>query len=450
MNALLTLLLLFSTVSPAHGSHFAVNDGRLKTSVDFWKSIYTQYTSRQGVIHDAKYIDLIYEVVDLEQGKSNAQQSKFHRKKWKDALTSLHKKSRSKEGIAVDSLDEVERKAYDLLAKVDEPNKYLAALHRRRLRMQVGLKDRFAQGIIESGRFLPIMEQIFKAEGLPLELTRLPFVESGFNIKARSKVGASGIWQFMRSTGRNYLSINESVDERNDPIRATEAAARKLRENYETLGVWPLAVTAYNHGRQGVLRAVRKVGSDDLEEIIDDYKSRTFGFASRNFYASLVAAIEVEREAEKHYGKLERVAKLEAVEVELPDSIAITHLIQFLKLDEPALRELNPGITEAGWQGKRRLHAGYRLRLPQNPKFDAEGVKKIFLAGYQEIPSGFKFASRKPNLSLRASIKRLIAQGEGAPAVMEARADEPPVQSPLKMPFAPSGPTGLEKMRDEF
>ena len=109
------------------------------------------------------------------------------------------------------------------MEKVAEPNKYLNAAHYRRLRSQLGQKDRFLEGYIASGRYLPTMEKIFAAEGLPWELTRLPFVESSFNLAARSKVGASGIWQFMRSTGRLYLKIRGELDERNDPIRATEA-----------------------------------------------------------------------------------------------------------------------------------------------------------------------------------------------------------------------------------
>jgi membrane-bound lytic murein transglycosylase D len=110
----------------------------------------------------------------------------------------------------------------------------LNAAHRKRLRFQLGQKDRFLDGLYQSGRFLSFMEDIFKKEGMPLELTRLPFVESSFNIRARSKVGASGIWQFMRSTARLFIKLSPAIDERNDPLRATEAAARLLRYNFES------------------------------------------------------------------------------------------------------------------------------------------------------------------------------------------------------------------------
>ena len=90
--------------------------------------------------------------------------------------------------------------------------------------------------------------------GLPTELAALPHVESSFNTYAYSKVGAAGMWQFMRGTGRRFLRIDAAVDERLDPYRSTEAAASFLEQNYIVLGSWPLALTAYNHGAGGMKR----------------------------------------------------------------------------------------------------------------------------------------------------------------------------------------------------
>src|SRR4029078_12446805 len=122
---------------------------------------------------------------------------------------------------------------------------------------------------------------IFRQEGLPIELTRLPFVESSFNLRARSKVGATGLWQFMRSTARLYMRMDASADERNDPLRATRAAAKKLRDNFEMLQSWPLPITAYNRGPSGVKRLTEKLGTTDIVDIIDVRKGH-FGFASAN------------------------------------------------------------------------------------------------------------------------------------------------------------------------
>jgi membrane-bound lytic murein transglycosylase D len=112
------------------------------------------------------------------------------------------------------------------------------------------------------------IERVFAAEGVPTILSRLPFVESMFVSRAQSKVGAVGAWQFMPATARLYLQMNPAVDSRIDTILAAEGAARMLRHDYEELRTWPLALTAYNHGRAGVARAVREVGTRDLGEIV--------------------------------------------------------------------------------------------------------------------------------------------------------------------------------------
>ena len=102
------------------------------------------------------------------------------------------------------------------------------------------------------------MQQIFRDRSLPIELTYLPIVESSYDINARSNVGALGMWQFMRATGRQYMRVDRSIDERRDPIESTRAAAAFLQQSYETLGNWPLAITAYNYGPGGMSRAVRQ------------------------------------------------------------------------------------------------------------------------------------------------------------------------------------------------
>jgi hypothetical protein len=138
-------------------------------------------------------------------------------------------------------------------------------------------------------RILPILRR----HNVPEELAALPLVESSFNPHARSKAGAVGLWQFIRATGKNYLSITRRRDDRRDPIRATEAAARLLKHNYEALGSWPLAIMAYNHGKEGIQAARTAVGSSAAEVIIAQYEGPRFGFASRNFYPEFLAALEL-------------------------------------------------------------------------------------------------------------------------------------------------------------
>jgi membrane-bound lytic murein transglycosylase D len=369
------------------------DNARLRKNVDFWISIYSQYDTTQGVIHDAKYIDHVYEVIKVTPGAVKAA-----KERWLKVLLSLHVKNKAIQRGESVSMTPDERRIYDKFADIDEPDKFLAAAHRKRLRFQLGQKDRFIEGIRYSGRYLPLMEETFRRAGMPVELTRLPFVESGFNIHARSKVGASGVWQFMRSTGKLFLEVDDAVDERNDPVRATEAAAKLLRLNFDSLKNWGLAVTAYNHGRKGMMRAVRMVGSDQIEDLLDNYRSRSFGFASSNFFACLLAAIEVERHSSKYFGEIERDPPLRFYEVRIPDFISLPKLTRFMNLELKTMRQLNPGISEAVFEGRLRLPAGYRLRLPRiqpDGKMPPGAEERIFLAGYSEIPGIYKFQHQK-------------------------------------------------------
>jgi len=99
------------------------------------------------------------------------------------------------------------------------------------------------------------------------------------------------------------MQVNSRVDDRLDPIKSSEAAARLLRDNFAALGTWPLAITAYNHGRGGMLQAQREVSSD-LTEIIDEYRGPVFGYASMNFYSEFLAAVEVYENYSQYFGEL--------------------------------------------------------------------------------------------------------------------------------------------------
>ena len=175
---------------------------------------------------------------------------------------------------------------------------------------QQGIKERFRDGVIRSGRYVEQFRQIMANQGVPAELALLPLVESSFQ-NVRSKAGAVGVWQFTSGTGRSYLRITSKVDERLDPVRSSEAAAHLLRDNYASLGAWPLAITAYNHGRGGMLAAQREHGSD-LPTIIDEYRGPVFGYASMNFYSEFLAAVEIYDNYPQYFGELA---------LERPDSI---------------------------------------------------------------------------------------------------------------------------------
>jgi hypothetical protein len=161
------------------------------------------------------------------------------------------------------------------------------------IRVQQGLREKVDEGLKRAKPLMPKIVSILKRHEVPPELAALPLVESTYNPRARSKAGAVGLWQFMKSTGKRYLKITRKRDDRRDPLLATNAAARLLRHNFETLGSWPLAIVAYNHGSAGMMAASTSVGSRAIEDIIANYTGPRFGFASRNFYAEFLAALEV-------------------------------------------------------------------------------------------------------------------------------------------------------------
>ena len=325
----------------------------LQPQVEFWTRIFSTYSEYQVVIHDAVHLDKVYAVLDFrplleKHSKAKVRQLKSKRtrqelRKIRAALHKLHK-----HGAKGRTLSARERKIRVLFTDVKERHKFRKAAAKGRLRAQSGIRERFQESLRISGRYLPRMEKIFRQKGLPVVLTRLPLIESSFDIAAYSKVGAAGIWQFMPATGRLMkLTINHVVDERLDPLIATRAAADLLKANYDKLRTWPLAVTAYNHGRAGMARAVRKVGTRDIVPIIRRYKSRTFGFASRNFYAELLAAIEVEKNSEKYFGPITRDPLLWYDEVTLRHFVSLANLASAAGTSTEAISSAQPVLWPA-------------------------------------------------------------------------------------------------------
>ena len=136
-------------------------------------------------------------------------------------------------------LSEDDQHILDMWGTEGSPSRLLDATDE--IRFQLGQSDRFRAGLIRSGAWETHIAETLANLGLPAELAVLPHVESSFNPAAYSKVGAAGLWQFMRSTGRRYMRIDNAVDDRLDPFRSTEAAAQLLSYNYRLLGSWPLA-----------------------------------------------------------------------------------------------------------------------------------------------------------------------------------------------------------------
>ena len=357
----------------------------LRKRVDFWIKVFTKYDSNQLIVNDKKYPYIIYTVLDFSDSKDGSGNNLTRSNKWK--IYHSHKKKYqkilrklAKPKLNVDSLSQEESRVYNLFSSVKEKDKFAKAAKFRRFRSQLGQRDEFLKALITSGAYRPRMEQIFAEHELPKEISLLPFVESFFKIKARSRKGATGLWQFIRSTGRRFLRINTAIDERKDPFLATEAAAKYMLENYQRLGSWPLAITAYNHGPGGIKRAIRKTKSRDLAYIIEHYKSRRFGFDSQNFFAELLAVIEIVNNYQEHFGPVTLDPPLEFEVVEIDTPIMLTTLAKGTPLTKQEIVQLNPALQKAVLSSWRPIPKKYNLKIPP-------GTKEEFRVAYAKIPS---------------------------------------------------------------
>lgn len=348
----------------------------LETQVKFWIDIYSKYNSDQGVLHDAENINFIYSEIDFTAITRRTDINEFEKDRQKKKLVNNEKRRvveiLKKLEHVKDPTDLVgdEKKIWDYFTRVDEKKKFIAATKKNRLRFQLGQKDRMIQGIYFSGRYLEDFEKVFREAGIPMELTRLVFVESSFNVLARSKVGASGLWQIMPYTGRPYMMINAGIDKRNHPLEATRIATKLLRNNFNLLESWPLAVTGWNHGPTGILKLTKKYKTREIGELVANVTvKRKFGFASRNFYASFLAALEVERNAPRYLGNVSWSQPLESVDIRIPVALKYKDVLKWFDGDDLKAQIFNPHITKAARQGRAPIVKGALLSIPKS-KYD--------------------------------------------------------------------------------
>jgi membrane-bound lytic murein transglycosylase D len=330
----------------------------LQRDVDFWVSIFTEYTTRQGVLHDSRDLSIVYQSISFPDGmgrRERQQRVVEARKKIQTALSVLASGNR-------DNLSDNEARILALWP--DGVSSATLVDASRNIRYQQGLKDRFREGLVRSGRWRDFIEQELGALGVPLELAALPHVESSYNPDARSHVGASGIWQFTRSTGRRFMRIDHVIDERNDPFAATRAAGKLLAYNYSIAGNWPMAITAYNHGLAGVRRAMRQFGDTAYTEILRNYKGRTFGFASRNFYVAFLAAKHVDQNVDRYFPGVVTDRPIDYSLVRLKDYLSVANLGKALGVTQQQLAAHNPALQSTIWQGSKHVPRDHLIRIP--------------------------------------------------------------------------------------
>lgn len=240
---------------------FPVKD-KVEKQFYFWHDIFFKYSSTSYVIYDSENPDKVLEVIDF---KALVQEGRW-------LFLPIPKEQRR---FAYRRFKELSR---------DPTNK------NRKLRIQQGISDNFFSAAKRARPYMLLIEKAIRGQDLPVALSRIPFVESRFEASIISKSGASGIWQLMPRTARQFLTIDEMIDERNCFIKSTFAAAKLLKSYFGKLRSWPLAISSYNHGITGIYKISRKLGTKDFNSILESYQSPRFQYASKNFYAEVMAA----------------------------------------------------------------------------------------------------------------------------------------------------------------
>jgi membrane-bound lytic murein transglycosylase D len=332
----------------------------IEPNLRFWTNVYTRYSTTQGILHDSENLNVIYEVIDLidpdRHGAKTINEKRINAAKHKYRII-LNKLAQNPSAP-----DNEAKRIAALFGENGNRTAFRRAMYK--MRCQVGQKDRFREGIIRSGAYIYEMKQIFRSHGLPVDLVYLPHVESSFNPKAYSKFGAAGIWQFVREAGMRSMTVGYALDERWDPIRSTEAAAQLLKRSYEKFGSWPLAITAYNHGIAGVLKATWIKGG--YEDIFKHYKSKNFRFASRNFYSEFLAAREAAKNYKTYFGNITPEPPVNSRKIVLTGFVPVKDLVRYFNVDIATLARLNPSLRPPVFKGQKYAPQGYTVRLPED------------------------------------------------------------------------------------
>jgi membrane-bound lytic murein transglycosylase D len=423
-------------IAPAEPSGAAiVRPPELEPDVRFWIRVYTEVTTDQGLLHDSWNLGLVYEVLRFEPELSPSARER----RVEEAKAHYAAMLRRFAAGATANLSLHERRILHAFGERPSPRDFLEAIDR--IRFQLGQADRFHEGLIRAAAWERHISKTLARSGVPEEIAALPHVESSFNPAAYSRVGAAGLWQFMPTTARRYMRVDNLVDERLDPYRATEAAANLMLYNFRLVGTWPLAVTAYNHGPGGLRRAQDELGTNDIAVIVKRFQGATFGFASRNFYVAFLAALDVDRNADRYFGPIMHPPDADSVTVELPDYVPIDAAAKAFKVDMGALRVLNPALLAPIWNGSRFVPRGYALRVPGSP------AAPEIAAALERIPAAQRYLAQRGDDSHRLRRGETLASFAAKSGVGMARllavngwTSAPEVQRGqlLRLPLPPS------------
>lgn len=309
------------------------------------------------------------------------------------------------------------------------------------------LRDRFSLWLSRAGMYIDTMKEILVENGLPKELVFLPLIESGFNTNAYSRSRAVGPWQFIASTAKKYgLTINWWIDERRDPVKSTEAAARYLKDLYDMFNSWHLAMAAYNAGEGKVLRALRKTRIDDHWTLLQ--KKRYLRRETREYVPKFIAASLIALEPEKYgFEGIDYHQPVEFTEVEIESPVDLEVIARAAETDIQTIKLLNPELKR--WCTPPD-QATYKIRIPADKR-------EIFLQNLSSIPKEERYTVKIHIVKRGETIAKIAKKYKLSESVIYALNPEikgHPLKPDTEIKLPPDGfkpdPDDLKKQRRSY
>ena len=340
----------------------------LRSSVSLWLRVYTEFTTQHVVLFDGRHPEIIYDVLDFrplaESAKSKLVYEIMRERQIKTAVAKYRSAfGRLSRNPHPRSPTPEEKKVLAAVRKASHKHGFASLSHT--FRTQTGQRDNIVRGLGKADPLFNKMEAIFASVGIPAELSRLVLVESSFNTNVVSSAGATGVWQFLEPSAREFMIVDHkmNVDERLSPIKSTVAAARLLQRNFKLLHDWGLAITSYNSGTKPLLGLSRRIPKSAMARKVFSYcdGTHTLGFAGKSYYPSFLAILHAESYRDFFFGRPNRLpepTKMAYFRLGKSQSALDFGIEHGLSLHE--FIRINPDVRNI----KRPLPEGYWLAVP--------------------------------------------------------------------------------------